>query len=221
MRYCEKCKVTVRTRQERCPLCQGELSGAFDSMERMFPELQQKGNPYALFLKCMGFFCIVAVVVCMTINWLVTPGYWWSVFVAAGAAMSFASVSIGIRKRRNLLKNALWQMLFLEAALVIWDVAAGWQGWSLTYFLPLGILSVLLFMNVITVVQKLDSPEYMIYLLMAGILGLLPLVFLLLDMVTVELPSIICIGASVLLLSGLFIFQFRAVREEVRKKFHI
>ena len=221
MRYCEKCKVTVRTGQDVCPLCQGELSGEHDENEKLFPDIKIKKEHHNLFLRWMAFGCFLAVIVCAAINWLTHPSYWWSGFVAAGAAMAWLSVFIGIRKRRNLLKNGLWQIMFLELALVIWDVATGWNAWSVTYFLPIGILTMLVFMNLIIIVQKLDTTHYMIYLLMGGALGLVPVIFLVLGMVTVRLPSVLCVGASLLMLAALFLFQPRAVREEFFKKFHL
>lgn len=219
MKYCRFCNVTVRTNQERCPLCQGELTGEPES-EEVFPEIETKKEHFTLFLKWMGFACILISVVCGCVNWAI-GGILWFPFVAAGCAMAFVSVYIGIHKRRNLLKNALWQMVFLQGGLVILDGITGWHDWSITWFLPIGVLAMLIFMNVVIIVQKLDTPQYVIYIFMGGLFGLLPLLFLILNLVSVQLPSVLCSGFSVIMLAAMMIFQHKAVGEEFGKKFHI
>lgn len=221
MRYCEKCHVTVRTGQKKCPLCQSELSGTWDPEDQLFPELNIKKTNFKPFMEWLTFSCILVIVVCCTINWIVNPDYFWSGFVVAGVAMAWVATSVGIAKRRNLLKNAMWETFLVSVALVIWDVVTGWEGWSVTYFLPIGILVTTIFMIVISMVQKLDSPEYMIYWLMNGVFGLLPMLFVFLKMVNTRIPSVICVGCSALLLAGLFSFQRKAVLNELHKKFHI
>lgn len=86
-------------------------------------------------------------------------------------------VSVAYVKRRNLLKNEMWQLVIVTVAGVLWDMFTGWRGWSVDYLLPLAALAVICSMWVITAAQRLEVAEYMIYLLEAGAFGVvIPLI---------------------------------------------
>ena len=44
MKYCEKCKVKIRTSHEKCPLCQGVIQGEKEGTEEIFPEIKEKNR---------------------------------------------------------------------------------------------------------------------------------------------------------------------------------
>ena len=92
----------------------------------------------------------------------------WAWFVTAGAFCTWLMVSVAYVKRRNLLKNEMWQLVIVTVAGVLWDVFTGWRGWSVDYLLPLAALAVICSMWAITAAQRLEVAEYMIYLLEAG-----------------------------------------------------
>ena len=51
MKYCEKCKVKIRTSHEKCPLCQGVIQGEKEGTEEIFPEIKEKNYPGVLFFQ--------------------------------------------------------------------------------------------------------------------------------------------------------------------------
>lgn len=59
--------------------------------------------------------------------------------MAGGTLTAWILTTVGYKKRRNLLKNALWQLILISAGLIIWDFATGWRGWSLDIALPAAI----------------------------------------------------------------------------------
>lgn len=129
-------------------------------------------------------------------------------------------VSVAYVKRRNLLKNEMWQLVIAAVAGVLWDVFTGWRGWSVDYLLPLAALAVICSMWVIAAVQKLEVAEYMIYLLEAGAFGgVIPVILLVAGVVTVLYPSLICICVSFLMLVWLFLFKRKDMVREMQKKF--
>ena len=144
----------------------------------------------------------------------------WAWFVTAGAFCTWLMVSVAYVKRRNLLKNEMWQLVIAAVAGVLWDVFTGWRGWSVDYLLPLASLAVICSMWVITAVQKLEVAEYMIYLLEAGAFGgVIPVILLAAGVVTVLYPSLICICVSFLMLIWLFLFKRKDMVREMQKKF--
>lgn len=166
------------------------------------------------------FLCIVLAVVCNLIDYLLDGHIGWAWFVTAGAFCTWLMVSVAYVKRRNLLKNEMWQLVIAAVAGVLWDVFTGWRGWSVDYLLPLASLAVICSMWVITAVQKLEVAEYMIYLLEAGAFGgVIPVILLAAGVVTVLYPSLICICVSFLMLVWLFLFKRKDMVREMQKKF--
>lgn len=221
MLYCEKCKVHIRTNHSRCPLCHGTLQGDQKDTKELFPKLPKVVSKYTLVHQVVAFSAIVVSIVSMGLNWLLTPNYLWSLFVVAAVLCTFIVINVGIIKRRNLMKNTLWQLVIIEIIMLLWDLAIGWEGWSVNYFLPFGIMLALATLLLLTIFQKLSSPEYMIYFLMVCMFGCIPIILLVLHVVTVKAPSILCGGVCLILFAGLFVFQKDSVINEVSKKFHI
>ena len=154
------------------------------------------------------------------VNLIFTPSLRWSVYVIGGALSMWLALALGFFKRHNLLKNAVWQMLLLPAVCVIWDLCTGWHGWSIDYVLPAVCMLIQLSMLIITKVQKLPVQEYMIYYILAGLIGLLPALLLALGAAQVVYLSVLCGGISFLMLTGLLIFKSRDMFTELYKKLH-
>lgn len=221
MRYCENCRVRIRTPQKHCPLCQGALSGDGSGCEQLFPDLSEETSKLAFWFKIYTFVCVLAAVVCVSLNAALPFDTWWSLFVLAGVACAWLVTVVAIRKRRNLLKNAMWQLVLACIALVLWDWATGWQLWALDYGLPAAVVAALVSMLVIITVRKMSSPEYMIYLLMCCGFGLIPLVLLVCGALKVQWPSIVSSACCVIVLAAFGIFQGGSVWSELKKSLHL
>ena len=145
-----------------------------------------------------------------TLNW-----FW---FAAAGSFCAWLVVSVGYTKRRNILKNEMWQLLIITAIAVLWDVFTGWHRWSVDFVLPFGAMAVLGSIPVIAKVNHLEPEEYLFYLVQAGIAGCIPIILVWAGIVRFTYPSVICAGISFLVLAGLFIFQKKNTVGEFHKK---
>ena len=185
--------------------------------ENDFPGQKEERKAPAKLFESFTFLCIVLAVVCNLIDYLLDSHIGWAWFVTAGAFCTWLMVSVAYVKRRNLLKNEMWQLVI---AGVLWDMFTGWRGWAVDYLLPLAALAVICSMWVITAVQKLEVAEYMIYLLEAGAFGgVIPVILLAAGVVTVLYPSLICICVSFLMLVWLFLFKRKDMVREMQKKF--
>ena len=185
------------------------------------PQQKKEERTGILFFKYFSFVCLVIAVTAGMINLLCTPNTYWSIFFIGVVSCMWLSFSIGFYKRRNLLKNAMWQMTFFSVASLIWDGVTGWRGWAVDYVLPSVFFLNLCFVAVMASVQKLKSHEYMIYFLMAGMSGLIPFILWLTGIVQIAFPSILCSGGSFLFLAALAIFKSKELGAELHKKFHI
>lgn len=222
MYYCESCKVTIRTNNEKCPLCQGILSGEKNKVIEPFPNVEkEKEEINPIILKIFTFAVMVSIIVTNIVNYLVTPHFWWAGYVLAGGTLIWIVVMVALIKRRNVFKNLLWQFIIINFALLIYDIVYDFMGWSIDFFLPISLMAVLGAMVLDIILQKLDSPDYMIYLLITAVIGIVPGILLFTGVVNIKLPSAICSSVSLIMILALITFQHTAVLNEISKKFHI
>lgn len=194
----------------------------YEIAEPEYPKARDDSYKGLLFFRSFSFICLALAVICGMINYLVTPQYHWGLIASGGIASMWVLLAIGFRKRHNLLKNAIWQLLIITIGCILWDVGVGWMGWSVDYVLPAACVAIQISMLVISKIQKHSAREYMIYFVMATGYGvILPLILLLTKVITVTYPAVICIGISFLFLAALPIFKGKEFKEEMHKKFHI
>ena len=188
-------------------------------LEENFPAKKPEKN--RKFPEFFTFACMAAAVVCVMLNYLVTSTLRWSIFAVAGCACIWAMVMLGYAKRRNLLKNSMWQLVSVSVLAILWDYFTGWSGWSLSYVLPCGTLMVLLSMMTIVRLQKLEQNEYLFYFVQAAGFGMIPFLLLVFGAVKVTEPSVVCSGISFLFLAGLALFHGKEFKQEFYKKFRM
>lgn len=190
--------------------------------ESDFPGYNEKPSRTALTgLRIFSFTCTAAVVICWMLNYLLSPGEWWAGYVTAGVFCTWLLIMVGFRKRKNPLKNGMWQLVIVTAGSVLWDVFTGWHGWSADFVIPLASLVTLFSMVILSAACRMEASEYLFYLVQAGAFGLIPFILLLAGVVTVPYPSVICAGISLLFLIGLVIFKGKEFAREVQKKFRV
>ena len=94
-------------------------------------------------LQTFSFLCLAVSVICGMINYLMLETLNWFWFAAAGCLCAWMVVGVAYFKRRNILKNLVWQLLLITVLCVLWDHFIGWKGWSVDFVFPFGALAVL------------------------------------------------------------------------------
>lgn len=189
--------------------------------EDKYPEIEEPAVNSAKFQQWLNFSAIALAVLMVALNVLATPERLWSLFAVGIDAMVWVLVSIAFKKRRNLLKNAMWQLLWISIVCVILDLITGWRGWSVEIAYPVMTLLVQFFMYVLSKVQNLETKDYMVYYFMACIAGLIPLLLMLFGVVShIRFLSVICLSISVLIVAGFLIFKRKEVLLELQKNLH-
>ena len=82
------------------------------------------------------FLCIAVAVVCGMINYMTLETLNWFWFAAAGSFCAWLAVMVAYTKRRNILKNEMWQLLIITTIAVLWYIFTGWRGWWVDFVLP-------------------------------------------------------------------------------------
>ena len=219
MQYCKNCHVKVDGAQDYCPLCQEKLHG--EKSSSLFPVIPTAYHRHGFLLKIALFLSVAAGVTCFLINWMFPQKIWWSLYVVAGLFSMWFSLIAGIRKRANVYKNILWQVVILSCLSILWDIFTGWYRWSIEYVLPFLCILAIAIMTIFARIQNLRLQDYLNYLIIDMLFGIAPLVLLLTGQIYTVLPSLFCIGIGILSFACIVIFHWNDLREEICKRLHL
>ena len=221
MRYCRHCKVYIREERDRCTLCENMLEEELNKeSEDIFPEIPPFYESH-LAIKIMIFISIVALVVSFGINMIFPSDINWPILFLFAVVSIWGGLIIIVQKRYHIPKKILWQVIIVSILAVLWDYKIGWRGWSLDYIIPIASVSAMIIMYVTAKIMNLNISDYITYVLLDGIFGIIPILFIIFDLVDVVYPSIISIGFSIISLSAIFIFQGKEIKTEITKRMHI
>ena len=218
MLYCENCKVNITGNHEKCPLCQGDVVGE-PSKYNTFPIIKQEKHVIYLILKITALVTIASSVVSVLIN--LEFGGTWSFYVIAGVLTGWIVIWITLKQRGNLAKNTIWLTAIISILSIIWDLSTGYIGWSIDYVLPLICCFAMVEMFIVANIKRLRIEDYIVYLIIDILFGIIPLILLLLDIVEVVYPSLICVGESIISLAILILFEGKALKAEIIRRIHL
>ncbi|NLL45267.1 MAG: hypothetical protein GX250_00475 [Clostridiales bacterium] len=222
MKYCNTCRVSIRGMKERCVLC-GNTVITIDNKsgtEEIFPAVPPYYKSY-MAMRIMIFISLSAIVISYTIRLVFPTSLNWPIFVIFGIGSAWLSLAIIIQKGKSIPKVILWQVTFIPLIAVFWDWQTGWKGWSLDYLIPILYLTAEVVMYVTAKITKLSVRDYISYALLAGIFGIIPILFILFKWVNTPYPSITCAAVSLIFLMAIFIFQGDYIKSELHKRMHI
>ena len=220
MKYCTHCKVHIRGNKDYCPLCENSLPTIQEKEEDLFPTIPLVIQRH-LALRIMIFISIATVVSSFAIHWILPSNINWPIFVLFGLLTMWLSLLVVIRQRHNIAKTIMWQVALLSLFSILWDWKIGWRGWSLNYVIPISYVAAMFVMYITAKIMHLSVRDYIVYLLLDTLFGVIPLLFILFGWVNIYYPSITCVAISVIFLSAILIFQGESIRYELKKRMHI
>ena len=101
------------------------------------------------------------------------------------------------------------------------DYFTGRHGWSITFVIPIIFTLAMIVMYMLSKILHLQTGEYIIYLLLDALFGIIPILFLVTDSVKYTIPSFICIMVSLSSVTALIIFEGRTMFSELKRRLHI
>ncbi|WP_101696571.1 DUF6320 domain-containing protein [Clostridium minihomine] len=222
MLRCNHCKVDLPGNQKRCPLCQKKPIGTPDGSGNPFPHLPEPRLPVSrILIAWMAFGSVCAAAICIIINMILPSGGWWSLFVIAGIGSLWVDFALMMKKRKNLPKNILWQVISISLIAVFWDFLTGFSGWSLDFVFPILCSCAMIAMAIVAKVRRLDTQDYILYLMIDCILGIVCFILMLTGAVHVVIPSAVSFGISIVFLAFLLFFEGKALWAEIQRRLHL
>lgn len=223
---CSSCQVNVRGTKKICPLCglplilNRENQAVNGPHKDFFPHIPPRISRIAAW-RWLLFATISAIVIAFAIDNIFPTRVDWFRLMLLSVGTMWAVFLTVLRKRHNLSKSIVWQLTLLSLLALIWDRITGWRGWSVNIAVPLIILGAQLAMFILSRVMRLEPGDYIVYFVLAAIMGTVPAVFILTGLITFTLLAAIAVIVSVIFLSYILIFRWSVLRDELAKRMHL
>lgn len=233
MKYCEYCKVHVRTDTHQCPLCKGLIREEGDGSEEVsYPPYVPLNRKKHIITRIFAF-----IVICLSCAMVLTNiytfeqgnGIVWSVIGIAGLLYLWFLVQFTCMTKINLGVKLLLHALLIPVLLIIINVfyTPGQYAvsWALSYATPFIIMAFVLAITITVAVSPMRWREYTLYQFSIALIGFVPLILMLI--VTRFLqdmplwPSIVAAVYSLLTLISMFLFMDKRTKTELRRRFHL
>lgn len=221
MLYCKNCGIRLPGSYGRCPLCKGELTGQAEKAGNVFPVISPPKEAGRTLLIWLSFGSVAAAAVSTAVNLILPSGGWWFLFVLGGVGSIWLSLALVLKKRKNIPKTILWQVGLLSVLAFVWDLLTGFRGWSLNYVFPSLCTGSMIAMAVIAKVRKLNIQNYILYLVIDCVFGLLSFTLLVMGKIRIIIPSAICFASTIIFLAALLFFEGKALLAEIQRRFHL
>ncbi|HAJ69942.1 MAG: DUF6320 domain-containing protein [Alkalibacterium sp.] len=222
MKHCPECHADLKGEWSTCPLCESDLKveKCDEREETDFPDIPLRFNR-----KKIRYILSLASVL-ITLLYFIAHFIWRFEFfnleyVLFGIMIMWLMMVVIVRKRRNIVKGIAYILFLISIISLYFDYINGWLGWSLTFVIPIVCVSALLSMFISIQLVNLKAKDYILYLQLAAIIGLIPAVFLILDWVVFLLPSLLSVLLSLLMSVAVFFKHRRAVISELEKRMHV
>lgn len=221
MNHCPHCGVMIKGEWATCPLCHQPVESA---------NVEKSKTPYPdiplLFNKKKVIQWLMLVSLLIIIGFFIVefffPSPMTTVQMALFGIMSvWLVVLIIIRKRRNIAKGIVYLIVSASLICVYLDYVSGWTAWSTTYAIPLICFFAIVAMFIAVRIVRLKVGDYILYLLTASILGLVPAAFLFFNWTTWTFPSELSLLFSILMFVWTITTHGKAIWAEVQKRAQI
>lgn len=220
MKRCYKCNVGINSSSSKCPLCGNDIDDVIINTSA-FPVIPNMYVKHGLFFKLLLFLSLFGCVVCTIINYKVSGKINWSLFVIAGIFSFWLTFIIGIKRRHHFMRLLFAEVMILLLVSILWDYFTGWHLWSITYVLPFLCISYVTTLFILRIFMKDIFKDYVIYIYINSLVGLIPIYFILKKILKVEWPSILCIIFSVFSILILAVFNHHQMKSELERRLHI
>ena len=222
MKKCSKCKVNVNSHRKTCPLCGQILDNPNKETQTMlYPPYNSNSKKINLFLRILLFTSIITIVISLLINLLTNPKHLWSIYVIIGVFYGLILIRSTIMSKSNVALRLVIQMITLSIVVVAIEELSDSGSWALDYVIPFICIVTTLSIIIIIISKPMIYSDYLFYLLIAVIIGFVPLILYFTKIVDVLWPSISAAGVSIITIFGMIFFADRATKDELKKRFHL
>ncbi|MGO1543572.1 MAG: DUF6320 domain-containing protein [Gulosibacter sp.] len=220
-RRCADCDIAIEGAWMRCPLCGAAVTGeATPSPLPAIPlTFSRRRVLKTLFLTSLGVILASFSVQLFFGHDIGDLGIARSIWL--GVTAMWLVVLMAVRKRHNVAKSTVYLVLLIGLICVYWDYLSGWNGWALTYAVPIVCAAAAVGLLITVRLMRIEVGDHIVYSGLTGLLGLAPIAFLVFGWVNNPWPSFICIAVSVIVIVLVQVIRGRSIGHELGKRFHL
>lgn len=220
MSRCRQCNLEVLDETERCPLCGSVLEPTIE-VENMYPDVRIMTRKLMLYSRIYLFVAIVTEVLLICINYYSESEIWWSLITGIGLFYGYMVIRFAILGKTGYkAKIIVLTLLAISLAIAI-DFLVGYNGWSVNYILPSGILLIDAGIFLLMFINHRNWQSYLMWQIFMIVCSMVPVILYWVGIITHPLLSQVAMGASVALFLGTVIIGDRRARVELKRRFHI
>ena len=142
-------------------------------------------------------------------------------FVLAGVGAGWATLIQAVRKRSSFCKHVLYQLVTVGLVVVLFDWMTGFHRWSFNYVIPALCIFAMVVIASIAITGHRMISNYIIYMVVSAVFGIVQLFFLLPHWTTILWPTVLTAAAGVIYLAALVLFVGRDTWFELKKRLHL
>lgn len=220
MGKCRKCNLEVLDETEVCPLCRSILDPT-DAVENMYPNVRVRMRRRTLACNIYLFLAICAEAVLITINILTNSQIWWSAISGLALLYLYLVLRYAILGKSGYRSKIIVLSVMTVLSAIAVDMVIGYQGWSVDYVLPSGIVLVDLIILGCMFFNRRGWQSYMMWQLLMIVCSVIPVGLYLAGMEKNPYLAFAPMIFSVAIFLGTLIIGDRRARTELRRRFHI
>ena len=220
MSKCRQCNIEVLDETQRCPLC-GSVLEPTGEVENMYPNIRLKSRKL-VFISRLYLFCAIAIEIFL-INLCMLSDVQSLVYIISGLVLLFGYIVIryAILGTSGYIAKTVVLTIIAVIMLVAIDFSVGYNGWSVNYAFPAGILLIDAGTLVLMAVNNKNWQSYIMLQIFMVLCSIMAIILNFVHIVTNPIVSIVALNVSVILLLGTIIIGGRRSRVELKRRFHI
>lgn len=220
MSRCRQCKIEVLDETERCPLC-GTVVEPTVEVEDMYPDIRVKSRKLVFFSRLYLFLAVVTEII--LVNVCMMSEVQSLVYIIGGLTLLFGYIVIryAILGTSGYVAKTVVLTIIAVIMLVAVDFSVGYNGWSVNYVFPSGILLIDVGIVVSMLINHKNWQSYLMVQIFMVLCSVAAIILSLVQVITDSMLSVVALNISVILLLGTVIIGGRRARVELKRRFHI
>ena len=220
MAKCRKCNLEVLDETEVCPLCKSILEPT-DPVENMYPDVRIHVRRLTLVANVYLFLALCTEAVLICVNVLDSSQIWWSVISGLALLYGYLVLRYAILGKSGYRSKIVVLTVLAVLSAIAADMVIGYQGWSVDYVLPAGIVLVDIIVLGCMYFNRRNWQSYMMWQVVMILCSLIPLSLYLAQLENNPYLAFSPIVTSSTIFLGTLIIGDRRARTELRRRFHI
>ena len=220
MAECKTCKIEILDETEVCPLCKSILVQT-DELENMYPDARVHMRKL-LRLSRIYLFCAIIVEGLLVAVDMNTPSpFQWSILTGLGLFAVYITLRYAVLGRSGHQTKIILMSILAVLIAVGVDWVIGFDGWSIRYVLPGGIVAVDAGILLAMIINRRNWQSYIMCQLVTILCSLIPALLTLTELLDGILIPFTPLAVSVMLFLGTMIIGERRASLELKRRFHI